>query len=76
MEIETTRQDLLRKKIQENERKKDKASLHNVDATGLNLVKASNNANTLSGNLLWRGTDNVSAFLAPSIRRPQVKTTV
>jgi hypothetical protein len=32
--------------------------LHNVDATGLNLVKASNNANTLSGNLLWRGTDN------------------
>jgi hypothetical protein len=43
------------------------ASLHNVDATGLNLVKASNNANTLSGNLLWRGTDNVSAFLAPSI---------
>jgi hypothetical protein len=41
--------------------------LHNVDATGLNLVKASNNANTLSGNLLWRGTDNVSAFLAPSI---------
>jgi hypothetical protein len=43
------------------------ASLHNVDATGLNLVIASNNANTLSGNLLWRGTDNVSASLAPSI---------